>query len=621
MRVPKNLSQGYVNNSKEKYTFQFDKVLNMHTKQESVFNEVAKEVVDSSLDGYNGTIFAYGQTGSGKTYTITGGAERVDDRGIIPRAISYIFNETKKRTLYKWKVLISYLEIYNNDGYDLLHENQGRAKNLEDLPKVKIRENLSKQFLLYNLSVHHVENEEEAMLLLLLGDENRVVAETPKNDASTRSHCIFMFQIESQKIGEDVKTLSKLHIVDLSGSEKPYKTELNGARMEEALNINLSLHFLEQVIVSLNKKEGHIPYRNSMMTMCLRDSLGGNCKTRMIATLSAELIDTMESISTSRFAQRVALIQNKAIKNEIEDPVVIIQKQKSEIEELKSELAILKGKDQKSVLEKDDLDNCKKIVDDYLKDDDYSKKINLRDMLMINEGFSIIKVYYKDLEKKMKNYSNNEVVLNNNVNMDRMIEFENANMKLNSEIDKLKEIIKRRDDEVKVLLGIIDKLKSGSDGNKRTLLEKIEQEDSPYNAIKNNAIGDVVTFNYLKENLNMNLTNNKDKSDQHNVSESKVLDNINTNKTQTANKAPSIPLQLLQEINSANSYVSKPVELNSEILSVRLKAYDAFKKNYIKYEMIQENLKVIEEKYRQGSQIGENFTRLKEKSLLLKNQV
>lgn len=212
-------NQGYVNNTREKNKYQFERVFDMDTKQKEIFEHIGKDVCDSALDGFNGTIFAYGQTGSGKTYTITGGAERLEDRGLIPRALSYIFKETHRRSDYKWNICVSYLEIYNNDGFDLLHEDS-KARNLEDLPKVIIRENQNKQFLMYNLSVHKVENEEDALLHLMVGDDNRVIAETPKNDASTRSHCIFMIQIESQKIGEEnKKTLSKLHIVDLSGSE------------------------------------------------------------------------------------------------------------------------------------------------------------------------------------------------------------------------------------------------------------------------------------------------------------------------------------------------------------------------------------------------------------------
>jgi kinesin family member 6/9 len=156
---------------------------------------VAKDMVDSCFDGYNGTIFAYGQTGSGKTYTITGGAERYADRGIIPRTISYIFNEISKRNTYSYKVNVSYLEIYNDSGYDLLDENHA-TKSLFDLPKVKMFEVSDEQFVLKNLSVHRAENEEDALNLLFIGDTNRVVSETPKNDASTRSHCIFIIQLE-----------------------------------------------------------------------------------------------------------------------------------------------------------------------------------------------------------------------------------------------------------------------------------------------------------------------------------------------------------------------------------------------------------------------------------------
>ena len=196
-------SRGYVNNTISKHNYRFDKVFDCATTQEQIFNEVAKDVIDSTIDGYNGTIFAYGQTGSGKTYTITGGVESISMRGIIPRALSYIFEEIKKRTLFTWKVFISYLEIYNNDGYDLLSDSGAggtqRRFELESLPRVRIRENKSRQLILTNLSIHEIDNFQEGMALLMLGDDNRVVAETPKNDASTRSHCLFMIQIQSHK--------------------------------------------------------------------------------------------------------------------------------------------------------------------------------------------------------------------------------------------------------------------------------------------------------------------------------------------------------------------------------------------------------------------------------------
>ncbi len=130
------------------------------------------------------------------------------------------------------------------------------------------------------------------MNLLFIGDTNRVVSETPKNDASTRSHCIFIIMIETKKPNSDVKSVARLHLVDLSGSERIGKTGVTGLLEKEARFINQSLHYLELVIVCLNKRANgeniHVPYRNSLMTLVLRDSLGGNCKTRMIATVSNE---------------------------------------------------------------------------------------------------------------------------------------------------------------------------------------------------------------------------------------------------------------------------------------------------------------------------------------------
>lgn len=121
------------------------------------------------------------------------------------------------------------------------------------------------------------------------------------------------------------------------------KTGVTDVLLKEARFINLSLHYLEHVIVSLNEKKAHVPYRNSLMTMVLRDSLGGNCKTRMVATISAEEPDLEESISTCRFAQRVALIKNTVQRNEAVDPSIIIERLKKENAELKAEIAMLKG--------------------------------------------------------------------------------------------------------------------------------------------------------------------------------------------------------------------------------------------------------------------------------------
>ena len=202
---------------------------------------------------------------------------------------------------------------------------------------------------LRGLSQHQASSEEDALNMLFLGDTNRAIAETPLNLASSRSHCIFTVSLESSEEGSSVVRRSKLHLVDLAGSERTGKTQSSGTLFREATHINKSLHYLELVIVALHeaRKGGpgrsHIPYRNSTMTSVLRDSLGGNCKTTMIATINPEGEHTDESISTCRFAQRVARITNCAVVNEALDPVILSKQLKVRVSTLEAELALARG--------------------------------------------------------------------------------------------------------------------------------------------------------------------------------------------------------------------------------------------------------------------------------------
>jgi kinesin family protein 6/9 len=444
------------------------------------------------------------------------------------------------------------------------------------------------------------------------------VAETPKNDASTRSHCLFMIQIESQKIGEDLKTLSKLHIVDLSGSETPSKTNLSGIRMTEALNINVSLFYLEQVIIEINNKSSYIPYRNSMMTMCLRDSLGGNCKTRMIANLSADFEDVLESLSTCRFAQRVALVKNTAVVNEIVDPAILVQKQKNEIEELKAELAMLKGKNQKSFLEQSDLDECEKIVKEFLEDDTYTKKIELNDKLMIQECFNIIKKKYKFLEKKVSS-DKREMVLDNNFDKDKLMELEAENKKLQGEIERLKELLKNREEEMKIVLKNIET------GKKMPLVQRLnKEEEAKINSIKDTILGDFVKFESLNNSLISKIPQN---NNNNNTSiNSDINLNLNDTKISTNQKQqpqPQIPRELLKEINLANSYVKgvSPNDIDINLLREQNKAYWLFRQHYYKNEIGAENKNKLKERMIEGKKLAENYQKLAAEIQTIKKQI
>lgn len=200
--------------------------------------------------------------------------------------------------------------------------------------------------------------------------------------------------------------MSKLHLVDLSGSERPKDTGIDGKTFKEAVHINSSLSHLAFCIMQLNEKMKkpheniHVPFRTSMMTMVLRDSLGGNCKTKMIATVSPHPDDTYESLSTCRFARSVSLIQNKAVKNETVDPGVVISRLKKEIADLKAELNLVKGGEQKDSLTTEDIERCNLMVKDFIDSGDPHKSLVLPDRLMINHCFYHFKTLYKNLERK-----------------------------------------------------------------------------------------------------------------------------------------------------------------------------------------------------------------------------
>jgi len=373
LMLPKDDTSGYVNNHKEVHDFHFNGIFDMNATQSEVFDTLARPIVNNFLAGINGTIFAYGQTGSGKTFSITGGTDSYEQRGIIPRALAMIFEEIAKRQHeYSYAIFISYLEIYNDNGYDLLDPSHD-SKKLEDLPKVVMHQDEYGNVHLKNLNEQACSTIDEALNLLFVGDTNRMICETPSNDASSRSHCIFTITLEARQKGGMKVRRSKLHLVDLAGSERIKKTDIKGRILTEARYINLSLHYLEQVIVTLNQKAArsdkaiHVPYRNSMLTNVLRDSLGGNCKTAMLATMSLERNHLDESLSTARFAQRVAAVRNTAEVNETTDPILQVQYLKAKLNEIKEQLAVARGSmPPPQPLSDEDISRCQMLVTKFL---------------------------------------------------------------------------------------------------------------------------------------------------------------------------------------------------------------------------------------------------------------
>jgi len=457
LRIPKSISQGYVNNQLVDRMFPFTRVLGMETKQEEVFDTVAMPVIQDALNGYNGTIFAYGQTGSGKTYTITGGPEKYENRGIIPRAITRIFSDVTRHRDQAFTLRISYLEIYNGVGYDLLdpsHEN----KKLADLPKVKMMEDEYGNFKLLNISTLPVATEEEALNLLFVGDTNRMICETPTNDVSSRSHCIFTIHLEGRLLGGNQVQKSKLHMVDLAGSERVSKTAVDGTILGEACAINLSLHFLERVIIALHNKsrgkaETHIPYRDSMVTSFLKDSLGGNCRTVMIAALSMDIRSLDETISTMRFAQRVGMIKNSATVNLSMDPDAVIKRLKLQVKQLEDENKALRGDADLSIaLTEEQKGQCLSFCESYILPNTTitlptanPKQVEacyevLRNMILTNASSKVEGRKSKEAGKDDE-------------------EVDTDTSTLREQLKAMQRSLKERDNEIRILVGLLKKYK------------------------------------------------------------------------------------------------------------------------------------------------------------------
>ncbi|XP_074529546.1 kinesin-like protein KIF3A isoform X2 [Halichoeres trimaculatus] len=315
-------------------TFTFDTVFGPDSKQLDVYNLTARPIIDSVLEGYNGTIFAYGQTGTGKTFTMEGMRAVPELRGIIPNSFAHIFGHiAKAEGDTRFLVRVSYLEIYNEEVRDLLGKDQMQRLEVKERPDVGV--------YIKDLSGYVVNNADDMDRIMTLGHKNRSVGATNMNEHSSRSHAIFTITIECSEKGVDGNQhvrMGKLHLVDLAGSERQGKTGATGQRLKEATKINLSLSTLGNVISALvDGKSTHVPYRNSKLTRLLQDSLGGNSKTMMCANIGPADYNYDETISTLRYANRAKNIKNKARINEDPKDALLRQFQK-EIEELKKKL-------------------------------------------------------------------------------------------------------------------------------------------------------------------------------------------------------------------------------------------------------------------------------------------
>ena len=308
--------------------------------QEDVFTDLGKPLLDNAFQGYNNCIFAYGQTGSGKSYSMMGYGE---EEGVIPRICRDMFGRiegVQEDKNMQCTVEVSYLEIYNERVRDLLNPStKGNLRVREHPSTGPYVEDLAKLVVRSFVEIEHLMDE---------GNKARTVAATNMNETSSRSHAVFTLTLTQKRHDEetnmDSEKVAKISLVDLAGSERATSTGATGARLKEGAEINRSLSTLGRVIAALadmstNKAKSkgmQVPYRDSVLTWLLKDSLGGNSLTAMIAAISPADINFEETLSTLRYADSAKRIKNHAVVNE--DPNARM------IRELKEELAQLRAK-------------------------------------------------------------------------------------------------------------------------------------------------------------------------------------------------------------------------------------------------------------------------------------
>ncbi|XP_008276559.1 kinesin-like protein KIF16B isoform X3 [Stegastes partitus] len=328
------------------YDFSYDSTdckSSAFVSQEKVFKDLGSDVLKAAFEGYNACVFAYGQTGSGKSYTMMG---TPGDAGLIPRICEGLFSRISDTTRWdeaSFRTEVSYLEIYNERVRDLLRRKSTQTYNL------RVREHPKDGPYVEDLSKHLVQNYSDVEELMEAGNINRTTASTGMNDVSSRSHAIFTINFTQAKFDAEMpsETVSKIHLVDLAGSERADATGATGVRLKEGGNINKSLVTLGNVIsaladmtqdgvnTNLKKKSVFVPYRDSVLTWLLKDSLGGNSKTIMIATVSPADVNYGETLSTLRYANRAKNIINKPTINE-DANVRLIRELRAEIARLKA---------------------------------------------------------------------------------------------------------------------------------------------------------------------------------------------------------------------------------------------------------------------------------------------
>ncbi|XP_039556818.1 kinesin-like protein KIF18B, partial [Passer montanus] len=273
--------------------FEFDRVFDERATQEEVFQHTTLPLLDTLLAGYNCSVFAYGASGVGKTHTMMGSKSTP---GIVHLATVELYKRLEAMKDKSWEVLVSYLQVYKERVYDLLKP-QG---------PLNVWEQPGKGAVAQGLSFHQPTSPEQLLDMLAKGNKNRAQRATKANAASSRSHAIFQIQVKQRDPGGDLR-VAKLSFIDLAGSERAWETPGRGEGLWEGTSINRSLLAFKSVVRALAGAKGgqsHVPFRDSKLTLLLKDSLVGSFRSTVIAAVSPAAPAGPDTYSTLRFASR-----------------------------------------------------------------------------------------------------------------------------------------------------------------------------------------------------------------------------------------------------------------------------------------------------------------------------
>ena len=445
------------NDTKDIKSFKYDHIYSEDSKQETIFEETSKNVVQSALNGFNGTILAYGQTGTGKTYTMIGSEK---NKGIIPRAFDYIFESVKQDSEHEYNIKISFIEIYKEHIQDLI-----------DLTKkdIRIRESPEEGFFLEGVTWVKINNTSEFVDLFTKCEKNRTTESTTMNKNSSRSHAILIAKIEKKEVfpeekldelrkeneekinAERVMTNSYLYLVDLAGSERVKKTNAVEIRLEEAIKINLSLLSLGNCINFLSEGKTHlINYRESILTKLLKESLGGNSKASLIVTVSPSSYNSDETVSSLNFGKRAMKVKNNPIKNIRVDYHNLYIKLKEDYDnlidkydELEKKYEKIKEENKKLKSSENDAEFQKKNLNQNLEDNNdnvNNKKFGINDLKELKKMFKEEEnKKIKKLTKNLNAYKEQNVLLKKKYENEQKINYGNID-KLNYLYEKIKNL-------------------------------------------------------------------------------------------------------------------------------------------------------------------------------------